>query len=136
MTTLTLSKNPNRSVQCKTKAITRTMTTGTAAFRLPSGSRIIGFVLSGVASNAVTTATLSIGSTQANANEYVSAFDVKGSGNGVQLLNGVAGAVGQVAIAANDQQQIVWVKYAETGGASSVGAWQLFCLYTSGEFTR
>lgn len=134
MTTLTLSKNPNRSVQCKAKAITRTNTTF-PAFRLPMGARIIGFVLSGIASNAATSAALSIGSTNANANEYVNAFDVKTNGNGVQVLNGVAGAVGQVAVAANDQQQIVYVKYVSSG-AESAGGWTLFCLYTSGEFTR
>jgi hypothetical protein len=114
------------------------MTTATAIARLPQGSRIIAFVLSGVASTAGTSATISIGSTSANSNEYVNAYDVKtaATGNGVNVLNGVAGAVGQVAVGPNGSEQVIYAKYAETGTPSGAGAWYVHIIYTTGEFTR
>jgi hypothetical protein len=117
-----------KDVVVKTRNVARTMTSSTAVATLPKGSRILGFVLSGTASNAGTTATLSVGSTSANANEYVNAANVlaAGVGNGVQLLNGVASGVGAVL----SVDTTIYVKYAETGGASSAGAWKLHILYT------
>jgi hypothetical protein len=114
----------------KTRNVTRTMTTGTALCTLPKGARILGLVLSGTASNAGTTATLSFGTTLASANEYVNAVNVlaAGVGNGVNLLSGVAGAVGGVL--ANDT--VIFAKYAETGTASGAGAWKVHVVYTVG----
>lgn len=138
MTTLTLSKQPGRDVQCKSRPVTRSMLSGTAVARLPQGSRIVALVLSGTASTAGTTATVSVGTTAANANEYVNAYDVKtaANGNGPSLLPCVAGSVGQSAVGANGTEQIIYVKYAETGTASGAGAWTLHIIYTTGEFTR
>lgn len=119
-----------KDVVCKTRNVARTMTTGTALCTIPKGSRILGLVLSGVASNAGTTATLSFGTTLASANEYVNAVNVlaAGVGNGVQVLNGVAGAVGSVLTA----DTVIFAKYAESGTASSAGAWKVHVLYTNG----
>lgn len=118
-----------KDLKVKTRNVARTMTTGTAVATLPKGSRIVAFVLSGTASNAGTTATLSVGNT-ATATEYVNGADVKtaASGSGVVLLNGVASAVGAVLTVDTP----IYVKYAETGGASSAGAWKLHICYTSG----
>ena len=120
--------------------VTRSMTTATAVQWLPRGAQIIGFILSGTASNAGTTATLSLGSTSANSNEYVNAANVlaAGVGNGVNLLNGVAAGVGTVNTNpgqdANAEKRLVYAKYAETGVASSTGSWVLFILYTAGNY--
>lgn len=128
----TLLTPPSKDVQVKKFAVTRSMTAGTdVAFVLPKGARILGFVLSGTASNAGTTATLSVGKTSGTPTEYVNAVNVlaAGVGNGVNLLSGVAGAVGGALTA----DTTVYVDYAETGAASSAGAWNLFCLYVTGE---
>jgi hypothetical protein len=118
--------NASKNVVSKPIAVTRTMTTAAVVEWVPKGARIIGFVLSGTASNAGTTATLSVGTTSSS-NEYVNAVSVLsgGSGNGVTLLNGVAGAVGSVLTADTP----IYVKYAETGTASSAGAWTLYLVY-------
>jgi hypothetical protein len=122
-----------KSVQCKTRNVTRSMTTGTAIATLPKGSRILGYVLSGVASNAGTTANLSFGTT-ATATEHVSAVNAlaAGVGNGVSILVGVAGAVGAVLTS----ETVIYAKYAETGGASSAGAWKVHIVYTTGNVTN
>ena len=121
-------------IQAKRRLVDRTMTTATQVATLPRGAVILGFVLSGVASDAGTTATLSIGSTSASANEFVNAVSVlaAGVGNGVQLLNGVAGAVGAGLGIPDTTVTQVFVKYAETGTASTVGKWKLWIIYTTG----
>lgn len=123
-----------RPLLTKRRAVTTTMTTGTQVATLPRGSVILGFVLSGTASNAGTTATLSVGSTAANANEYVSAVNVlaAGVGNGVNLLSGVASAVGASPAIPSRSELPIFVKYAETGAASNAGGWKLWIIYTTG----
>ena len=111
-------------------SVARTDTTATKKFKLPRGARIVGFVLAGTASDAGTTATLSIGSTT-TATEYVNALDVKtaATGSGIHLLAGVTAATDSLLTA---QDNYVYAKYAETGTASTAGAWKLFVLYTDG----
>lgn len=118
-----------KAVRTKVRAVTRSMTTGTALATLPKGSRILAFLINGVASDAGTTATLSFGSTTA-ANEYVSGADVKtaAAGVGPTLLAGVSGAL--AAVLAVDT--VIYVKYAETGTASAAGAWKVAIIYTDG----
>lgn len=119
---------PGKPIQLKTFAVTRSMTGGTdKAFVVPKNARIIGFVTSGTASDAGTTATLSIGTTSGTPTEYVNAQSVlaAGTGNGVNLLKGVAGAVG----AKLTKDTIIYVQYAETGTASTAGSWQLYVVY-------
>lgn len=113
----------------KTRSVARTMTTGTALCTLPKGSRILGLILNGTASNAGTTATLSFGTTT-TANELVSGQSVlaAGAGDGSQWLKGVAGALGTVLTT----DTVIYAKYAETGTASSAGAWKVSVVYTTG----
>lgn len=119
---------PGKLPMVKVFQVTRSMTLGTdRAFVIPKNAIILGYVLSGIASNAGTTATLSVGTTSGAPVEHVNAVNVlaAGSGNGVSLLNGVAGAVGGKA----SSDTIIYVKYAETGGASTLGNWNLYCFY-------
>lgn len=118
-----------KALRSKTRAVARTMTTGTALCTLPKGARILAFLLNGVASDAGTTATLSIGSTT-TATEYVNGADVKtaASGVGPTLLPGVSGALGVVLTA----DTVIYAKYAETGTASAAGAWKVTVIYTDG----
>jgi hypothetical protein len=122
-----------KSLSTKTRSVARTMTTGTQVATLPKGSRIIGFLLNGVASDAGTTATLSIGSTT-TATEYVNGADVKtaASGVGPTLLPGVSGVLGTVLTVDTG----IFVKYAESGTASAAGAWKVTILYTTGNVTN
>lgn len=125
---LSVYSNPiAKGVLVKTVAITRSMTAATEVAKLPRGANIIALVLSGTASNAGTTATLSFGTTSA-ATELVNAQSVlaAGAGDGVQVLKGVSSAVGQ-AVLANDTR--IYAKYAETGIASSAGSWVLHVIY-------
>lgn len=111
----------------KTVALTRAMTTATEIAKLPKGSRILGFLLNGTASNAGTTATISIGSS-ATSNEYVNAANAlaAGVGNGSNLLNGVVGAIG----GNKTSDSSVYALYAETGTVSSAGGWTLSILFS------
>ena len=79
----------------KTRAVARTMTTGTALCKIPKGSRILGITIQGVASDAGTTAVVSFGNT-ATANEYVASHDVKtaATGTGPVWCKQVSGALG------------------------------------------
>jgi hypothetical protein len=122
-----------KPVMVKVRTVARTMTTATQVATLPRGSRILYFVLQGTASDAGTTATLSVGSTT-TATEYVNALDVKtaATGSGAGLLRGVTAATGTAANAPTFADLPVYVKYAETGGASTVGSWVLMIHYTSG----
>ena len=113
----------------KTRNVTRTMTTGTALCTIPRGSRILGIVINGVASDAATTATLSFGNS-ATATECVNGADVKtaAAGVGPTLLPGVSGVLGAVLSA----DTTIYAKYAETGTASAVGSWKATVVYTTG----
>lgn len=122
-----------KGIQVKVRSLTRSMTTGTQVATLPKGSRILGFLLNGVASNAGTTATVSIGTTS-TATQYVSGADVKtaAAGVGPTMLAGVSGALG----AALTADTPIFFKYAETGTASNAGAWTVAIMYTTGNVTN
>ena len=107
-----------KDVVTKTRAWTRSMTTGTQVATLPKGSRLLGFVVGGVASDAQTTATLSIGN-NATATQYVAAQDVKtaAAGAGPTLSAMVSGTFGSVVTVDTP----IFFKYAETGTAATVG---------------
>lgn len=131
MPTVTPYSNPyGKTIEAKSFPITRAMTAGTdRAFYLRRGDRILYYVLDGTASDAGTTATLSVGTTSGTPVEHVNALDVKtvATGSGAGVLRGVAGAVGTKLTA----DTLVFVKYAETGGASTVGSWVLTVVYVS-----
>lgn len=108
----------------KTVSVDRTMTTATEIAKLPRGSRILGFIVNGVASDAGTTATLSFGSTTTS-NEFVNAFSVlTGYTNWVNDVDSAATGT----ILANDTS--VYAKYAESGTVSTAGAWQVSILFS------
>lgn len=117
-----------KSIQVKSFAVTRSMTAGTdRAFAIPKGARILGYILSGTASDAGTSATLSVGTTSGTPVEHVNALDVKtaATGSGVGVLRGVTGAL-QSKLTADT---IVYVKVTEVGTAASVGSWTLSVVY-------
>lgn len=118
-----------RPLAIKTRNVLRTMTTGTALCTLPKGSRILWILVEGVASDAVTTATLGFGTTVAAAN-LVTGFDVKtvATGRGPSFPTSVSGAMGVV----YPTDTTVYAIYAETGGASTVGNWKVSIGYTDG----
>lgn len=120
----------SKNLQVKSFPVTRTMTTGTdRAFVIPKNARIIGYALSGTASDAGTTATISVGTTSGAPVEHVNALDVKAAatGSGFGYLRGVTAGVGNKLTS----DLIIFVKYAETGGASTVGSWWLDVTYVT-----
>lgn len=121
-----------KDLQVKSRLVTRTMTSATVLASLPKGSRVLGYVLSGTASDAGTTATLSFG-TSTSANEHVSAVSVKSALNGVNLLAGVTGALNPGVLTAVTNP--IYALYAETGTASTAGSWIVHILYTTGNIT-
>ena len=109
----------------KTVSVDRTMTTATEIAKIPKNCRIIGFVINGVASDAGTTATLSFGSSTTS-NEYVSGASVaSGYVNYPNMVDSTA--LGTV----TTTDSSVYAKYAETGTASTVRAWQVTILFTA-----
>lgn len=133
MTAFTSVIRGPKDLVVKTRNVARTMTTGTQIATLPKGSRILYFVVEGTASNAVTTATLGLGSTAA-ANQYVTGFDVKtaATGNGPSMPVMVAGTGGVVLTVDTP----IYAIYAESGGASSAGAWKVSIVYTTGNIVN
>ena len=124
-----LSFPQSKPVLVKSASVTRSMTAGTdAVFVLPAGAKVLAFILSGTASDAGTSATLSVGTTSGTPTEYVNAQSVlaAGAGNGVNVLKGVTGALASKLTA----DKIVYVKYEESGTASTAGSWTLHVVYT------
>ena len=122
-----------KQVVVKTRSVSIADTTARQIATLPRGSRLMGFLINGVASNAVTTAVLGFGNTT-SANEYVSAQDVKtaAAGVGPTLLAGVSGVMG--AVLSGDTP--IYAKYADTGGAATLGTWKVSILYNTGNVTN
>jgi hypothetical protein len=121
-----------KDVAVKTRAVARTMTTGTAICKIPKGSRILGITVQGVASDSATAATLSFG-TSATATEYVTGHDVKtaATGTGPVWCKQVSGTMGGVLTA----DTTIYAIYAETG-AASVGNWYASVWYTTGNISN
>lgn len=118
-----------KAVRTKVRSCSIADTTARQIATLPKGSRILGFLINGVASDAATTATLSFGNTS-TATQYVNGADVKtaAAGVGPTLLAGVSGVLG--AVLTGDTP--IWVKYAETGTGAAVGSWKVAIIYTDG----
>lgn len=120
-----VTKGP-KVVVSKTRKIRRTMTTATKLMVLPKGSRIIGIIFGGVASDAGTTATVSLGTTAGGPTEFLNARDVKTAGTGTgNFWIGDHNATNPVTA-----DTIVYALYAETGTASTAGLWEVTILYT------
>lgn len=117
----TVQTPPAKEHITKSFQVARTDTTASVKAVLPASSTIIDIRIFGVASNAVTTATIGLGTTSA-ANQILSAQDVKTAGGLIRPTTAVQ-AAGFLAFEpvpwAGDVQ--IWAQYAESGGASTVG---------------
>lgn len=123
VTTLT---PPATEVLVKTVLVARTDTTAFEAFSLPKGAVIAGaYVMGQTASNAGTTAIISVGSNPGTTNQCLASFSVKTSGAGYFAAGAAAGTSvgnattsGQAGLSADTLMKAV---YAETGTASNTG---------------
>jgi len=119
--TTTLSTPKSKSSYTKYGSLARTNTTAKQLFKLPKGALISGiYVIGSAASNAATTATIGIGST-ADANQFMTGYDVKtaATGEGYNVSGGAA--VGSAMVTGLTADTTVYGIYAETGTASSSG---------------
>lgn len=121
-----------RDVQVKSFSIARTDTTAAIKHQLPAGAVPIAFILNGtVASDATTTATVSIGTTSTS-NEYVNAYSVKTNGASAAILPAIGGigAASPAAALPRGGTVAIYAKYAETGTPSTTGGpWTIDVLY-------
>lgn len=112
-------------VRAVSATVARTDTTAKDLFELPGNAVILGWFISGAASDAGTAATLDVGNSDAG-DAYVDGADVKAGGTlQVPAATGL-GALG------GDPADFVQVTatYAETGTASEDGGpWTVTCLY-------
>jgi hypothetical protein len=116
-----------KDVICKAFTVARTDTVASVKCVLPADATMINVIIFGTASNASITATLSVGTTVA-ATEIVNAQDVKTAGGLIRPTSNVGGlfAVDGLPLGADIQ---LYAKYAETGTASSAGAWTVLIEY-------
>lgn len=105
--------------------ITRSMTSATEIATLPKGATIVGMTLIGTASNAGTSATLSIGNS-GSGTAYVNARDVKTAGTGTGCMPLTLAVDTSTALTADTK---VTATVTEAGTASSAGAWTLLVHY-------
>lgn len=135
MSSVSLSPNAGaKTVQVKSFTVSRTDTAAAVKAQLPAGAMPIGFIINGTtASDAATTAAISIGNTTA-ANQYVNGYSVKTNGASAALLPAIGG-IGAVALTpALPRGGVIpiYAIYAETGTASTVGGpWTIDVLYVA-----
>lgn len=114
-----------RMVQVFTGEIHRSDTSSKDLFTLPTDSVIVGGTLNGmVASNASSTATVSVGVKGLLGTEFLSAYDVKTSSTGLGLTVPnwqKFGATNSNTLTIGSNSITVTGKYAETGNASDTG---------------
>lgn len=109
-----------KDLLAKAFVVNRTDTTASVKVVLPGDSSVVDFDIYGVASNAGTTATLSIGSSSAST-EFINAQDVKTAGGKIRPTTALSAnlpTVENIPVTGDIQ---IWAKYAETGGASTTG---------------
>ena len=101
--------------------VSRTDTTASLKAVLPADASILGFLIFGTASDAGTTANISIG-TNSTANQLVNAQDVKTAGGLIIPTSTVNSAnVMQLENIPLGTDIQIWAKYAETGTVSTTG---------------
>lgn len=101
--------------------VSRTDTTGTLKAALPKYAILVGaYVIGGVASDAASTATISVGTTT-TANEYINGYDVKTAATATGYNPAGSKAVGTAFGTPLTSDVAVYAKYAETGTASTTG---------------
>lgn len=116
---ITSTTPPSMEILCKTVQVARTDTTAFEGFVLPKNAVIAGaYIMGTVASDAATTATISVGTNPGTTNEVVNAFSVKTNGVGYNP----AGAQGGTSMGSQlTADTLMKVKYTESGTASTTG---------------
>jgi hypothetical protein len=114
-------------IHTQTGSVARTDTSAKTLFTLPANAIITALrVYTATASDAGTSATLSVGKLGGTGVEFLNAQDIKGGGVGV-LGTGAKTVLGTVGTSA----VTVTGTYAETGGASTTGGpWLVYIDYT------
>ena len=120
----------SKDVVVKAFQVARTDTTAVVKCVLPADATIIDIWFVGTASNAATTATISLGSTS-TATEFVNGQDVKTAGGSIRPSTTYQAAnlpnLENIPLGTDIS---IYAKYAETGGAStSGGPWTAFIEY-------
>lgn len=112
---------PPKDVQVKVFQVLRTDTTATVKMMLPGDATIIDILIIGVASDAATTATLSVG-TSVTSTELINAQDVKTAGGMIRPLATLSAVnLPNLENTPITKDILIYAKYAETGTASTVG---------------
>ncbi len=121
---------PRESLE-KVVKLVRTDTTAFQGAVLPKDAVITGmYVIGHVASDAATSATISVGTT-ATANELIDAYDVKTAATGEGYNVAGAAAVGTAMMTKLTTDTPIYAVYAETGTASATGGpWFVKIEYT------
>lgn len=120
----------SKDVVVKAFRVARTDTTAAVKAVLPADATIIDIWLVGAASDAATTATVSIGSTSTST-EFVNGQDVKTAGGSIRPSTAYQAAnlpnLENIPLSGDIS---VYAKYAETGTASTTGGpWTVFIEY-------
>jgi len=112
---------PAKDTYTKYFRVARTDTTASVKMMLPSNATVIDIWMIGAASNAGTTATVSIG-TSSTSTEWVNAQDVKSAGGLIRPTSTVSATnLPNLEAIPRGADISVYAKYAETGTASSAG---------------
>lgn len=112
---------PAAYLLAKTVQVTRTDTTAFDAFVLPKGAVIAGAYVAGpLASNAVTSAVIDVGTNPGTADEIVDSFDVKTNGKGYFNVAGAGGTSMGTQLTADTLYK---AKFTQVGGDSAGGPW-------------
>jgi subtilisin family serine protease len=124
---VTAQTPPAKDVRVKYFQLARTDTVAAVKMVLPANSSILDVKIIGTASDAGTTATVSVGTTSSS-NEIVTGQDVKGAGT---VIRPTTAGVGSGFAAVESIPQVgdipIYAKYAETGTVSTVGGpWKVF----------
>ncbi len=118
-----------KDVVVKAFRVARTDTTAAVKAVLPGDATIIDIHILGVASDAATTAVVSVGSTSTS-NEYVNAQDVKTAGGMIRPTSTIGTAIPNLENTPVTTDLPIYAKYAETGTASTVGGpYTVFVYY-------
>lgn len=109
-----------KDIQVKAFRVARTDTTAAVKAVLPGDASIIDIHIAGVASDAATTAVVSVGSTSTST-EYINAQDVKTAGGMIRPTATFSTNLPNLENPPITTDLPIYAKYAETGVASTVG---------------
>lgn len=121
-TNITATTPAGHDVLCKMFQIARTDTTSSIKMELPVDSTIVGIDIYGPASDAATTAVVSVGTTTSS-NEIISGQDVKTAGGKINVTSAWQSATypNIIGVPLSGVDLNIYGKYAETGTASTTG---------------